>query len=141
MNDKQKDKAIKRLDARSTDIRTELDRYIKLAQHARECLENSFNSGMGHKQMGLSETDLKGLSNLSIALDRIVASKIKYDKHMKSFAEQMTPEEELAAIEEHVMSLERDKRSRWLKKIITRHNNLNRNETKTNMDEVDVYDE
>jgi len=141
MDEKQRTKGFAKLEARSTDIRSELDRYLKLCQHARECLENSFNSGMGHKQMGLSDGDLKGLSNLSIALDRVVAAKIKYDKHMKSFADQMSPEEELVAIEEHIMGLDSPKRSRWLRKITTRHNAMiTGSGLKKDLDEVDVYE-
>ena len=132
-------KVKERLNARSTDILLELNKYLQLAQHARECLENSFDQGMGHKQDGLSELDIKGLSHLSIALDRIVTSKIKFDKHMKSFAEQMTPDEELAAIEEHVIGLEQDKRTTFLRKLIKRHNAM-LNERGKKMGDEDVYE-
>lgn len=107
----------------------------------RECLEKSLFQGMGHKQDGLADSDVRALSALSIALDRVVAAKIKFDKHMKSFAEQMSPAEELDAITEHLLGLESDKRARWLNGLIKRHNALLKaNGQRMNLGSEDVYE-
>lgn len=122
---KTKKAAVAKHSARSTDLKTELDSYIRLCQHARECLENSFFSGMGYKQEGLSKDDVSALSALSIAMERAISARIKYDKHTKSFAEQMTPEEEREAIEEYILAMVPTERIKFIRKVVSRHNKLN----------------
>lgn len=116
--------ALKKHDAKSLDLGSEQDKYIRLVQWARECLEKSLTDGIGYKKDGISKDNVMALTNIGIALERAVSAKIKYEKHQKAFAEQMSQEEEESAIEEHILGMDTGHRTEFLRKIVTRHNQL-----------------
>lgn len=86
----------------------ELDQLIKLVSWARESLQNELMDGLGYKKLGMSDTDLRKLKDLTATVNSAVESKIRYDKAQKGLAESMTPEEERAAVIAYVKSLEPD---------------------------------
>jgi hypothetical protein len=119
-----KKRTLARHAASSLDLAVELGEYLRLVKWMRECLESNLTGGVGYKKEGLSKDDVSALSNIGISLERAVSARIKYDKHIKSFTDQMTPAEERAAIEEFVAGLEDMERYNLLKKMFDRHNDL-----------------
>lgn len=79
-------------------IGDELDRMIKMAAFMREALQNEMFSGLGYKQMGVSEKDLKKMKEAAAIFDTLTSAKIRYDKSMKQLTDSMTPAEERAAV-------------------------------------------
>ncbi len=86
-------------------IEDELDKLINMFSHAREALENEMNSGLGSKRLALSEKDVKKLKELTVGMNSLVESKIRYDKSRKAMAEVMTPAEERKAVVTYIRSL------------------------------------
>jgi hypothetical protein len=86
-------------------IEDELDKLINMFSHAREALENEMNSGLGAKRLALSEKDVKKLKELTVGMNSLVESKIRYDKSRKAMAEVMTPAEERKAVVTYIRSL------------------------------------
>lgn len=119
-----KKRTLARHAAASIDLGVEQGEYIRLVKWARECLENSLTGGLGYKKEMLSKDDVAALSGIGISLERAISAKIKYDKHIKSFTDTMTPAEERAAIEEFVAGLGDMDRYTLLQKMLLRHNEL-----------------
>lgn len=88
----------------------ELDRLIKMYTWAREALENEMFAGMGYKKMALGEKDVKKLKELTVGINNLVESKIKYDKAQKMLTANMTPAEEMTAVIKYIESLSGDDR-------------------------------
>lgn len=86
-------------------LQDELDRLIKMYTWARESLENEMFSGMGYKKLTLGEKDIKKLKELTVGINNLVESKIKYDKAQKQLAASMTPAEERDAVIKYIVSL------------------------------------
>lgn len=86
-------------------LEDELDRLIKMYTWAREALENEMFQGMGYKQMALGEKDIKKLKELTVGINNLVESKIKYDKAKKQLVASMTPAEERDAVIKYIVSL------------------------------------
>lgn len=87
-------------------LQDELDRLIKMYTFAREALENELFSGMGYKQMALGDKDIKKLKELTVGINNLVESKIKYDKAQKQLTAAMSPEEEMVAVVKYICALE-----------------------------------
>ena len=119
-----KKRTLARHSAASIDLGHEQNEYIRLVKWARECLESSLTGGLGYKKEGLSKDDVAALAQIGISMERAVSAKIKYEKHIREFTEQMTPAEERDAIEEFVMGLDDETRYDLLKKMFDRHNVL-----------------
>lgn len=111
-------------DAKSAELSVEIDKYIKLCQWCRECLENSLRKGMGHKKDGLTKDDVAALRDIGISIDRAISGKIKYDKHVSKLADELSEDEQETAIIEWVCSREPTQRRKILKICVTRHNNM-----------------
>lgn len=88
-----------------TRIEQELDSMIRMFAFARESLENEMLSGLGFKQHGLQDTFPKKLKELTLGMNSLVETKIKWDKAKKQLGEQLTPEEERAACVQYILSL------------------------------------
>jgi hypothetical protein len=86
-------------------LQDELDRLIKLYVFARESLENEMLSGVGYKKMGLNEKDVKKLKELTVGMNSLIESKIKWDKAQKQLAATMTPKEEMDAVFKYICTL------------------------------------
>lgn len=101
-------------------IEDELDKLINMFSHAREALENEMNSGLGAKRLALSEKDVKKLKELTVGMNSLVESKIRYDKSRKALAEIMTPHEERRAVVQYIKSLSYEDQ-RTLRKELIEH--------------------
>lgn len=102
--------AKERLRALVVRIEQELDAMIRMFAFAREALENEMLSGLGFKQHGLQESLPKKLKELTLGMNSLVETKIKWDKAKKQLGEQLSPAEERAACVEYIMSLTDDER-------------------------------
>jgi hypothetical protein len=100
-------RAIRRKEMEKAVIRLqdELDRLIKMYAFLREALENEIYSGLGYKQLTASEKDVKKLKELTVGMNSLVETKIKYDKAQKQMAASMTLAEELDAVFKFIMTL------------------------------------
>lgn len=92
-------------------LQDEMDKLIKMYAFQREALENEMVSGMGYKKMGTDDKFLKKLKELTIGMNNLVETKIKYDKAQKSLTASMTPAEELEAVFKFIMSLDYETRN------------------------------
>lgn len=92
-------------------LEDELDRLIKMYTWAREALENEMFEGMGYKKMALGEKDIKKLKELTVGINNLVESKIKYDKAKKQLVAAMTPAEERDAVIKYIVSLNGEDRN------------------------------
>ena len=101
-------------------IEDELDKLINMFSHAREALENEMNSGLGAKRLALSEKDVKKLKELTVGMNSLVESKIRYDKSRKALAEVMTPNEERRAVVTYIRSLSYEARAE-LRALLIEH--------------------
>lgn len=101
--------AVERHVSTGTRLQDELDKMVKLLQWARTCLENELQSGMGYKQLAISDKDLRKLKDLAASMNSAVEAKIKLSKSEKALAENMTPEEEYSAVWVYLRSLSIDK--------------------------------
>lgn len=101
-------------------LQDELDQMIKIYQFARESLENEMFSGMGYKKMALGEKDVKKLKELTIGLNSLVETKIKYDKAAKSLAENMSLAEEMTAVVTFICSLPYEEQHNLRKRLVER---------------------
>lgn len=93
-------------------LQDELDRLIKLYVFAREALETELYSGMGYKKLALNEKDVKKLKELTIGLNSLTETKIKWDKAQKQLAATMTPQEEFEAVITYILALDPEKQHR-----------------------------
>lgn len=87
-------------------IEDELESLIKMFSHARASLENELLSGMGYKQLTLSEKDAKKLKEFTVGMNSLVETRIKWDKAKKQMAAHMTPAEEMDAVFQYIMALD-----------------------------------
>lgn len=87
-------------------LEDELDRLVKMYTWAREALENEMFGGLGYKQMALGDKEVKKLKELTVGINNLVESKIKYDKAKKQLAAAMTPAEEMDAVMKYIQSLD-----------------------------------
>lgn len=92
-------------------LETELDNLIKMFAWARETLETEMLSGLTPGKHGLHESLVKKLKELTIGMNSVVESKIKYDRAKRAMAKDMTPEEEMAAVIEYICALVPEKKS------------------------------
>jgi hypothetical protein len=92
-------------------IQDELDRLIKMHVWMREALENEIMEGMGYKQLSASEKDIKKLKELTMSMDALVSTKIRWDKAAKQMAATMTRKEELDAVYLFIRSATDDERN------------------------------
>jgi hypothetical protein len=81
-----------------TRLSEELEYMIKMAAFQRKALENELFTGMGYKQLGVSEKDLKKMKVMTEIMDQVVATKVRFDKAQKLLSENLTPAEERAAV-------------------------------------------
>ena len=102
---KDPDQAKARLKELVTRLEDQLDKLIKMYAFSREALENEMLSGMGYKGQGLHETFPKKLKELTIGLNSLVETKIKWDKAKKALGETLTKEEEVEACFQFILSL------------------------------------
>lgn len=91
-------------------LESELDSLINMFAWARKALENEMLDGMGHKQLGLTEPFVKKLKELTVGMNSVVETKIKYDKAKKQMASTMTAKEERDAVIKYIVALPSDER-------------------------------
>lgn len=91
-------------------LENELDKLINMFAWARQALENEMLDGMGYKQAGLSEAFTKKLKELTIGMNSVVETKVKYDKAKKAMAKEMTATEERDAVFKYIMTLPENER-------------------------------
>lgn len=106
--DQQRERVLQDMERLVVRLQDELDRLIKLYVFARESLETEMYSGMGYKKMGLNEKDVKKLKELTVGMNSLIESKIKWDKAQKQLAASMTPAEELDAVFKFICTLDND---------------------------------
>lgn len=86
----------------------ELDQLINMFAWARKALENEMLDGVGYKQSGLNEAFTKKLKELTIGMNSVVETKIKYDRAKKQMAKAMSPTEEADAVIKYLLTLKGD---------------------------------
>src|SRR6476469_7271833 len=86
-------------------LENELDALINMFAWARKSLENELQSGLGSKQMALTEKDTKKLKELALGMSTAIESKIRWDKAKRDLAKNMTPQEEMAAVIAYIVNL------------------------------------
>lgn len=91
-------------------LETELDNLIKMFAWAREALEKEMLSGITPGKHGLHETITKKLKELTIGMNSVVESKIRYDRAKKDLAKNMTELEEMDAVVAYILNLPPDKK-------------------------------
>jgi stress response protein YsnF len=110
------------------DLRYEIDSLHRVVKFARETLEKSLTgsegSSMGYKKLMLSRDDAASIQALATALEKLVNMKMKYDKHLKDKADELSPEEEDVALIEFFAGKEVPQRRKMLRKMVNRHNAL-----------------
>lgn len=87
-------------------LKTELDRTIKLVVHARESLDNELDSEWAQKKLSVDEKFLKKLKELTASFNSLTESKIRLDKAEKAIERELTPAEEREAVKHYLMELE-----------------------------------
>lgn len=88
-----------------TRIENELDSMIKMFAFARQALENEMMDGLGFKQHGLTDVFPRKLKELTMGMNSLVETKIKWDKAKKVLGEQLTEVEEMDACVQYILSL------------------------------------
>lgn len=92
-------------------LENELDSLINMFAWARKSLENELQSGLGGKQMALTEKDTKKLKELALGMSTAVQCKIAWDKAKKQLAQNMSPKEEMDAVIAYIMNLSTEDRN------------------------------
>lgn len=98
-------------------LENELDNMIKMFAWAREALEREMLSGLSPGKHGLHDTITKKLKELTIGMNSMVESKIRYDRAKKELAKNMTPEEEMAAVVAYIVNLSNEDKNRLRDKL------------------------
>lgn len=121
--DKQK-AAVARNTSSSTDLRTEIEKMTRLVVWSRECLEKELTGGLGYRQDSMGKGTARDLQALTTSLEKLTGIKIKYDTHLKNEADNLTPEEERAALVEFFAGLPVKDRRNFIKVLVDRHNEM-----------------
>lgn len=108
----------KRYNAASISMLMEIEETLKAVKWERECIVNTQKQGMGHKQLTFDPKTVKALSDLALAVTRLVEAKIKYDKHSKSQSEEQTPEEEMETVVNYIKQLSKTERAKLLRDML-----------------------
>lgn len=93
-------------------LENELDNMIKMFAWAREALEREMLSGISPGKHGLQDSLTKKLKELTIGMNSMVESKIRYDRAKKELAKNMTPEEEMDAVIAYIVNLSNEDKNR-----------------------------
>lgn len=102
-------------------IADELQKSVNLAAWLREAVENELNAAFGvgksgePPKCGVDGKSVQKFRDVVKALEALVACKVKLDTSAKKLAENMSPEEELAAVRAYVRSLEPSLRGAFLR--------------------------
>lgn len=115
--DEAREKAVEKQKSLTLRLEDELDSLIKMFSFARQALNNEMFSGMGYKQMGIGDKEVKKLKELTIGMNSVVEAKIRYDKAKKQLAATMTPDEEMSAVVTYVKSLDVDSFKRFRNRL------------------------
>lgn len=89
-------------------LQDEIERLLKLYVFQREALETEMYDGMGYKKLTADEKFVKKLKELTIGMNSLVESRIKWDRAQAKMAESMTPTQEMDAVVNYVMTLDSD---------------------------------
>jgi hypothetical protein len=92
-------------------LEKELDSLINMFAFARQSLENELCSGLGEKQLSLTDKDAKKLKELALGMSTAVECKIRFDKAKKELAKNMTPVEEMDAVVAYILTLSSDEQT------------------------------
>lgn len=123
----EKQAALSKHNHSTVDLRHEIEALYKVVKFARETLERSLtgeSGSMGYKKLSLSRDDAASIQALATAMEKLVNMKMKYDKHLKDRAEDLSPEEEDAALIEFFAGKETPERRKFLRRLVNRHNAL-----------------
>jgi hypothetical protein len=101
-------------------LEKELDSLINMFAFARKSLENELLSGLGGKQIALSDKDAKKLKELALGMSTAVECKIRFDKAKKELAKNMTPAEEMDAVVAYIVNLTLAEQSNLRDRLNTR---------------------
>lgn len=121
-SNKARKEALARLGVGNIDLADELNEILKVVKYQRESLTNSMVSGFGYKQDELNPKHAALARDLVMAYQKAVDAKVKLDKHLRSFAEDMTLEEELDSVEKYIKDLDSTKRRKLLISLLEFHN-------------------
>lgn len=121
--DKQK-AAVARNTSASTDLRVEIEKMTRLVVWSRECLEKELNAGLGYRQDNMGKGTARDLQALTTSLEKLTNIKVKYDTHLKNEADNLTPDEEKAALIEFFAALSVKDRRDFIKRLVDRHNEM-----------------
>lgn len=86
-------------------LEKELDLLINMFAFARQSLQNELESGLGGKQLSLTDKDAKKLKELALGMSTAVECKIRWDKSKKQLAQNMSPKEEMDAVVAYIVNL------------------------------------
>lgn len=92
-------------------LEKELDALINMFAFARQSLENELQSGLGAKQLSLTERDAKKLKELAQGMSTAVECKIRWDRAKKELAKNMSPQEEMSAVVAYIVNLSTDEQT------------------------------
>lgn len=89
-------------------LQDEIERLLKLYVFQREALETEMYDGMGYKKLTADEKFVKKLKELTIGMNSLVESRIKWDRAQAKMAESMTPTQEMDAVCTYLAALDAD---------------------------------
>lgn len=107
--------------ARALRLKNELNVILELVVHAREALQSELSSEFAQKKLSIDKPFLDKLKGLTSCFTELTASRIRLDKAEKEMEAEMTPSEELAAIESHVASLPQEERYHFIQRLWKNH--------------------
>lgn len=107
--------------ARALLLKNELNVILELVVHAREALQSELSTEFAQKKLSIDKPFLDKLKGLTACFTELTASRIRLDKAEKEMEAEMTPVEELNAIESHVMSMANEERYNFIQRLWAAH--------------------
>lgn len=107
-------------------LQDELERLIKMYSHQREALENEMFEGMGYKKMTADEKFVKKLKELTLGMNSLTETRIKWDRAQAKLAESMTPAQEMDAVVNYIMTLDSDAWNNFQDRLARRNMKINK---------------
>ncbi len=106
---------------RAVRIGDEVDRLLRIVSALRQVVEAEVNANLSGPNPGIMKGTLTQVKDLTSAMNSLVDSKIRLDKTAKQLAENMTPDDEEAAVRTWVRALDPKKRVSFLQGELAWH--------------------
>lgn len=133
--------ALAKLDVQVIRLEDELAEWLKLLSFLRTSLTNEAMSGMGYKQMAVNKDTVNKMKELSSAFRTAGEIKLKLDAKAKERAEEMTPEDEKAAVQTYIKAMDARERGVFLNSLVAWHNEVKFNSSSQMRVRAQVPDE